>query len=157
MPNPKLCKDCRWAYCLASGGEDNPIYWECHHDSSRTTDPPDLVVGRPAKVGRLFCSEARTFKTDHKTNEPLCGRDGRFWEPRDDFEPPVTEIIGFGEPPPEYSMTYDAQADVVSIIFAGGPSEGEEVHQGVILHFDADNRIVEIEITSASKVLARLP
>ena len=52
------------------------------------------------------------------------------------------------------AITYDPEADAVSIIFAGGPSEGDEVHPGVILHFDAENRIVEIEILSASKILA---
>ena len=52
------------------------------------------------------------------------------------------------------TVTYDPQADAFDISFAPGPSEGEEVYPGVILHFDADNRIVEIEILSASKILA---
>jgi uncharacterized protein YuzE len=52
------------------------------------------------------------------------------------------------------AVKYDPQADAVSIVFGPGPSEGEEVRPGVILHFDAEDRIVEIEILSASKVLA---
>ena len=52
------------------------------------------------------------------------------------------------------TVTYDPEADALSILFALGPSEGEEVSPGVILHFDATNRIVEIEILSASKRLA---
>jgi uncharacterized protein YuzE len=52
------------------------------------------------------------------------------------------------------TVTYDPQADALGIIFGPGPSEGEEAYPGVILHFDAENRIVEIEILSASKTLA---
>jgi uncharacterized protein YuzE len=53
------------------------------------------------------------------------------------------------------TVTYDPQADALAIRFAdGGPTEGEEVHPDVILHFDAENRVVEIEILRASKVLA---
>jgi uncharacterized protein YuzE len=48
---------------------------------------------------------------------------------------------------------YDPEADALSIVFAGGPSEGEEVYPGVMLHFDADNRLVEIEILPVSKIL----
>jgi uncharacterized protein YuzE len=50
-------------------------------------------------------------------------------------------------------VTYDPVADAVSIVFAEGSSEGEEVRPGVILHFDAEDRIVEIEILSVSKIL----
>ena len=52
------------------------------------------------------------------------------------------------------TVTYDPQADALGIIFGPGPSEGEEAYPGVILHFDAENRNVEIEILSASKTLA---
>jgi uncharacterized protein YuzE len=52
------------------------------------------------------------------------------------------------------TVTYDPQADALDIRFADGPSEGEEVYPGVILHFNAENRIVEIEIFPASKILA---
>ena len=52
------------------------------------------------------------------------------------------------------TVTYDPEADALGIVFAPGPSEGEEVSPGVILHFDAADRIVEIEILSASKRLA---
>jgi uncharacterized protein YuzE len=52
------------------------------------------------------------------------------------------------------TVTYDPQADALDISFADVPSEGEEVYPGVILHFDAENRVVEIEILGASKVLA---
>lgn len=52
------------------------------------------------------------------------------------------------------TVTYDPEADALGILFAPGPSEGEEVSPGVILHFDGANRIVEIEILSASKRLA---
>jgi uncharacterized protein YuzE len=52
------------------------------------------------------------------------------------------------------TLTYDPQADALAISFGGGPTEGEEVYPDVILHFDADNRVVEIEILRASKVLS---
>jgi uncharacterized protein YuzE len=52
------------------------------------------------------------------------------------------------------TVTYDPQADALAISFAGGPTEAEEVYPDVILHFDAENRVVEIEILRASKVLA---
>jgi uncharacterized protein YuzE len=52
------------------------------------------------------------------------------------------------------AVTYDPQADALDISFAAArPSEGEEVYPGVILHFDAENRLVEIEILSASKIV----
>jgi uncharacterized protein YuzE len=52
------------------------------------------------------------------------------------------------------TVTYDPQADALDICFTDGPSEGEEVYPGVILHFDVENRVVEIEILRESKVLA---
>jgi uncharacterized protein YuzE len=52
------------------------------------------------------------------------------------------------------TVTYDPEADALGIVFAPGPSDGEEVLPGVIFHFDAAGRIVEIEILSASKRLA---
>jgi uncharacterized protein YuzE len=51
-------------------------------------------------------------------------------------------------------MTYDPEADALTISFGDtGAVEGEEVHRGVILHFDAADRIVEIEVLHASKHL----
>jgi uncharacterized protein YuzE len=55
------------------------------------------------------------------------------------------------------TVTYDREADVLYVELATGDSpdtEGEEVHPGVMLLFDAAGRIVGIEITSASKILA---
>ena len=52
------------------------------------------------------------------------------------------------------TVTYDPEADALGIVFAPEPSEGEEVSPGVILHFDSADRIVEIEILSASKRVA---
>lgn len=46
-------------------------------------------------------------------------------------------------------ITYDPEADAVAIVFSDGPSEGEEVYPGVMLHLDDQNRIVEIEILAA--------
>jgi uncharacterized protein YuzE len=54
-------------------------------------------------------------------------------------------------------MTYDAEADALMIRFSAPPGvavEGEEVHPDVILHFDAADRIVGIEILRAHKALA---
>jgi len=52
-------------------------------------------------------------------------------------------------------VTYDPEADAVTIAFTAAPTlEGEEVHPGVILHFDASDRIVAVEVLHASKVLA---
>jgi uncharacterized protein YuzE len=52
-------------------------------------------------------------------------------------------------------VTYDPEADAVTIAFTAAPTnEGEEVHPGVILHFDATDRIVAIEVLHVSKVLA---
>jgi uncharacterized protein YuzE len=54
------------------------------------------------------------------------------------------------------AVTYDREADVLYLDLAGdGPeTQGEEVHPGVMLLFDGAGRIVGLEITSASKVLA---
>jgi uncharacterized protein YuzE len=52
-------------------------------------------------------------------------------------------------------VRYDPEADALAIHFTGGASvEGEEVYPGVILHFDAADRIVSIEVMHASKKLA---
>lgn len=51
------------------------------------------------------------------------------------------------------AMTYDPQADAVTIGFGPKPVDGEEISPGIVLHFDADDRIVEIEILHASKKL----
>jgi uncharacterized protein YuzE len=55
------------------------------------------------------------------------------------------------------TVTYDREADVLYVELATGDgpeTEGEEVHPGVMLMFDAAGRIIGIEITSASKILA---
>lgn len=80
----KLCKDCRWAHCTLASCEDKPFYWECHHDRARTTTPPDPVLGHPIREAWMSCREARAMRA--LTGRPLCGPDGKFWEP-----------IGFGE------------------------------------------------------------
>ncbi len=51
-------------------------------------------------------------------------------------------------------VTYDPEADALTISFGSATAvEGEEVHRDVILHFDAADRIVEIEVLRASKRL----
>jgi len=54
-------------------------------------------------------------------------------------------------------VTYDAKTDVLSIelvVGAEGPHvAGEEVYPGAALLFDADGRLLGIEIGTASKVL----
>ncbi|HJU18008.1 MAG TPA: DUF2283 domain-containing protein [Stellaceae bacterium] len=53
-------------------------------------------------------------------------------------------------------VTYDPEADALTISFTAAPTvEGEEVHPGVILHFDATDRIVAIEALHVSKTLAK--
>jgi uncharacterized protein YuzE len=53
-------------------------------------------------------------------------------------------------------MTYGAEADALRVSFTPGPTvEEEEVHPGVILHFDAAGRIVAVELLHPSKVLCR--
>jgi uncharacterized protein YuzE len=51
--------------------------------------------------------------------------------------------------------TYDAEADALYVRFSETPViESEEVSDGVVLDFDADRRIVAIELIDASKHLA---
>ena len=51
--------------------------------------------------------------------------------------------------------TYDAAADALYVRFADAAIvESEEVSDGVVLDFDADGRIVAIELLDASKHLA---
>lgn len=53
------------------------------------------------------------------------------------------------------NVTYDPQADALTVRFGSGPAvEGEEVRPGVVLHYDAADRIVAIEVLHASKTLA---
>jgi uncharacterized protein YuzE len=50
---------------------------------------------------------------------------------------------------------YDAEADALYVRFAETPVvESEEVSTGVVLDFDADGRIVAIELLDASKHVA---
>jgi uncharacterized protein YuzE len=51
--------------------------------------------------------------------------------------------------------TYDAEADALYMRFSETPVvESEEVSNGVVLDFDAEGRIVAIELLDASKHLA---
>ena len=51
--------------------------------------------------------------------------------------------------------TYDRDADALYVRFADAPvTESEEVSSGVILDFDAEGRIVAIELLDASKHVA---
>jgi uncharacterized protein YuzE len=50
---------------------------------------------------------------------------------------------------------YDAEADALYVRFSDGQiEESEEVSEGVVLDFDAEGRIVAIELLDASKHLA---
>ena len=50
---------------------------------------------------------------------------------------------------------YDSDADALYVRFADAPVvESEEVTDGVVLDFDAEGRIVAIEVLDASKHLA---
>jgi uncharacterized protein YuzE len=52
-------------------------------------------------------------------------------------------------------MSYDQDADAVYVRFSDAPMiESEEVSDGVVLDFDADGRIVAIELIDASKHVA---
>ena len=51
--------------------------------------------------------------------------------------------------------TYDRESDALYVRFADAPvTESEEVSSGVIIDFDADGRIVAIELLDASKHVA---
>ena len=51
--------------------------------------------------------------------------------------------------------TYDAEADALYVRYSETPVvESEEVSNGVVLDFDAEGRIVAIELLDASKHLA---
>jgi uncharacterized protein YuzE len=55
----------------------------------------------------------------------------------------------------EMKMSYDQDADALYVRFANSTIvESEEVADGVVLDFDADGRIVAIELIDASKHLA---
>ncbi|WP_332685989.1 DUF2283 domain-containing protein [Bosea sp. (in: a-proteobacteria)] len=50
---------------------------------------------------------------------------------------------------------YDAETDALYLRFAEAPvSESEEVRPGIVFDFDADGRIVAVEILDASEHLA---
>ena len=53
-------------------------------------------------------------------------------------------------------VKFDSEADALMIRFdpAMAAVEGEEVHPGVILHFDDAGRIVGIEVLHASETLS---
>lgn len=50
---------------------------------------------------------------------------------------------------------YDSEADALYLRFADAPvSESEEVRPGIVFDFDADGRIVAVEIPDATEHLA---
>lgn len=52
-------------------------------------------------------------------------------------------------------MTYDPEADAAYVYLGDGPIiESEEVAPGIVLDYDAEDRVVGIEVLGASKVLA---
>ena len=52
-------------------------------------------------------------------------------------------------------ITHDPEADAVYIRLSDGkPHEAEEVAPNVMLDYDADGRVVGVEVLTASKVLA---
>ena len=53
------------------------------------------------------------------------------------------------------AVTFDPEADALMIRFdTTAAVEGEEVHPGVILHFDGEGRIVGIEVLRVSETLS---
>lgn len=56
---------------------------------------------------------------------------------------------------PAVTTDHDREADAVFVRFAGGTIvESEEVSPGVVLDFDAEDRILAMELLDASKRLA---
>jgi uncharacterized protein YuzE len=56
------------------------------------------------------------------------------------------------------AVTYDPEADVLYVELAqvkDPGNEGEEVHPGVVLMFDAVGKLIGIEIRPASKLVAK--
>jgi uncharacterized protein YuzE len=69
----------------------------------------------------------------------------------------VKTIKGLGQLREQAAMktTYDAEADALYVRFSDSPViESEEVSNGVVLDFDADGRIVAIELPDATKHVA---
>jgi uncharacterized protein YuzE len=55
------------------------------------------------------------------------------------------------------AVTYDPEADVLYVELAhvkNPENEGEEVHPGIVLMFDAVGKLIGIEIRPASKLVA---
>ena len=49
-------------------------------------------------------------------------------------------------------VDYDKQVDILSVVFSDSPvDESDEVRPGVILDFDANGRVVGMEILDASR------
>lgn len=49
-------------------------------------------------------------------------------------------------------VDYDKQVDILSVVFSDAPvEESDEVRPGVILDFDAEGRVVGMEILDASR------
>jgi uncharacterized protein YuzE len=55
----------------------------------------------------------------------------------------------------DVKLRYDPEADALYVRFADAPvTESEEVRPGLVLDFDADGRIVAVEILDASTQLS---
>jgi hypothetical protein len=69
----RFCKDCRFQ--RSRDNDPHPFFWECAHPSAATAPKVDLVTGVSSPPGAVSCSEARIIRE-------LCGKAGRYWEPR---------------------------------------------------------------------------
>jgi hypothetical protein len=83
-PRPEFaaCKDCRWAKEERHSHDWRPV-WVCLHANSIFTPEPDYVTGEIHKPEHTHCAGMRAG---------ICGKDGKFWEPRE-----WSGVIGFGE------------------------------------------------------------
>jgi hypothetical protein len=71
--DPRLCKDCRFQRSLNM--DLSPFFWVCEHPAMALAPKIDLLTGAHTPPAAMTCQEGRAF-------QDLCGKAGRYWEPR---------------------------------------------------------------------------
>jgi len=79
----KLCKDCKWVNMIPVTDMHDQVVlnriYKCINPKVFKNPPVGLVTGDPVWDGYPYCAEQR-----YSTDEERCGKEGRFWQPKED-------------------------------------------------------------------------
>lgn len=114
---------------------------------ARTLEEPDSVEPDPVHPDRMRAFRALPERDGRVLRVGICPP-SRWRARRDDVPRSRQEEEGV-------KSRYDAQSDALSLRFTETPIvESEEVRPGIVLDFDAEGRIIALEILDATEHLA---